>query len=192
LSGHWTTLEDSIDVRSFGDPRSGSADHVFHPPGAWTPRLTTTCLQTQLGGVSQLPNCFASAHCPRRCAKRALEQLRTNAPPPGFSRFPTATRDQPHFQIQHEGSRAVRSGPSQSLTILTPSTMATRPPTERSGSRKNRKRDPTSGLLKGVVETIAPPILEGSEKDIVPEDLTYIGSYNWVDSPNPTIIVPGQ
>ena len=69
--------------------------------------------------------------------------------------------------------------------------MSTQPPTRGSGARKNRKRDPTSGLLKGVVETIPPPILEGSEKHIVPEDLIYIGSYNWVDSPNPTIIVPG-
>ena len=60
------------------------------------------------------------------------------------------------------------------------------------GARNNRSHDPTSGLLKGVVETIPPPILDGSEEHIVPEDLMYIGSYNWVDSPNPTMIVPGQ
>jgi hypothetical protein len=53
-------------------------------------------------------------------------------------------------------------------------------------------QNPASGLLMGVLETLSPPILEGSERDIVPEDLTYIGSYNWVDSPKPTIIVPGQ
>ena len=70
--------------------------------------------------------------------------------------------------------------------------MSVQPPNKRSGGRKKHKYNPTSGLLKGVLEIISPPILEGSEKDIVPEDLVYIGSYNWVDSPKPTIIVPGQ
>ena len=60
------------------------------------------------------------------------------------------------------------------------------------GPPKQPKHDPTSGLLKDVLETISPPILEGSERYIVPEDLIYIGSYNWVEAPNPTIVVPGQ
>ena len=59
-------------------------------------------------------------------------------------------------------------------------------------TRKKRKRNPISGLQKEVLETLSPPVLEGSERDIVPEGLVYIGSYNWVDSPSPTIIVPGQ
>ena len=67
--------------------------------------------------------------------------------------------------------------------------MSTQPPTKR--SRRKRKYNPTSGLLKDVLETISPPVLEGSEKDVVPEDVVYIGSYNWVNSPTPTIIVPG-
>lgn len=70
--------------------------------------------------------------------------------------------------------------------------MSTQPPSKRSVARKNRKNDPTSGLLKEVLETVSLPTLEGYERDIVPEDLVYIGSYNWVDSPKPTIIVPGQ
>ena len=69
--------------------------------------------------------------------------------------------------------------------------MSTQPPNKSPGSRKKRKYNPTSGLLKDVLETISPPILEGSEGDIVLDDLVYIGSYNWVDSPEPTIVVPG-
>ena len=70
--------------------------------------------------------------------------------------------------------------------------MSTQPQNSLPAARKKRKRNPTSGLLKDVLETLSPPVLEGSERDIVPKDLVYIGSYNWVDSPNPTIIVPGQ
>ena len=76
--------------------------------------------------------------------------------------------------------------------IVPPSTMSAQPSNNPPAARKKRKRNPTSGLLKEVLETLSPPILEGSERDIVPEDLVYIGSYNWVDSPSPTIVVPGQ
>ena len=51
--------------------------------------------------------------------------------------------------------------------------------------------DPTSGLLKDVLETISPPMLEGSERYIIPENLISIGSYNWIEAPDPTILVPG-
>ena len=74
---------------------------------------------------------------------------------------------------------------------IAPSVMSTQPLARPSGTRKKNKHNPTSGLLKDVVETLSPPTLEGSERDVVPEDLVYIGSYNWVDSPNPTILVPG-
>ena len=37
-----------------------------------------------------------------------------------------------------------------------------------------------------------PPNLDGSEGAAVPKETTYIGSYNWVGAPIPTIIVPGQ
>ena len=30
------------------------------------------------------------------------------------------------------------------------------------------------------------------EQDIQPKNLTYIGSYNWIESTVPTIIVPGE
>ena len=70
--------------------------------------------------------------------------------------------------------------------------MSAQPQNNPSAARKKRRRNPTSGLLKDVLETFSPPILEGSESDIAPEDLVYIGSYNWVDSQNPTIVVPGQ
>jgi len=117
-----------------------------------------------------------------------------------ISCFSTATRDQPHSEIE--------SG------IIT-STMSAQTPKKRSAARKKPKRDttpglpkqpkqdptpgppkqpkhdPTSGLLKDVLETFSPPVLEGSERYVVPEDLVYIGSYNWVETPNPTIIVPG-
>lgn len=71
-------------------------------------------------------------------------------------------------------------------------TMSTQPPAKRPGGRKKKVYNPTSGLLEGVLETLSPPILDGSEKDAVLEDLLYIGSYNWVDSPDPTIVVPGS
>jgi len=52
--------------------------------------------------------------------------------------------------------------------------------------------DPTRGLVEGALEVIPPPTLDGSEEDTTPRDVTYIGSYNWVEAPEPTIIVPGQ
>ena len=77
-----------------------------------------------------------------------------------------------------------------SSDLLLTSKMYTRPPNQYYGARM--KHDPSSGLIQAVLETLSPPTLEGSERDIVPEDVVYVGSYNWVDSPNPTIIVPGQ
>ena len=47
-------------------------------------------------------------------------------------------------------------------------------------------------LIKQPLETVSPPALQGTERHIVPKDLKYIGSYNWIDAPTPTIIVPGQ
>jgi len=70
--------------------------------------------------------------------------------------------------------------------------MSTQPPNKRPGARKKRNYNSSSGLIKAVLETLSPPTLEGSERDIVPEDVVYIGSYNWVNSPNPTIVVPGS
>jgi len=70
--------------------------------------------------------------------------------------------------------------------------MSTQPPQKRPGARKKRKYNPSSGLIKVVLETLSPPTLDGSERAIVLKDVVYIGSYNWVNSPNPTIVVPGS
>jgi hypothetical protein len=48
-----------------------------------------------------------------------------------------------------------------------------------------------SGLVKPPLKII-PPTLQGIESHIVPNDLKYIGSYNWIDASTSTIIVPGQ
>ncbi|KAF9778716.1 hypothetical protein BJ322DRAFT_1114053 [Thelephora terrestris] len=48
-----------------------------------------------------------------------------------------------------------------------------------------------SDLLKHPLEIVSPPALQGIEKHIAPKHLKYIGSYNWIDAPTPTIIVPG-
>ena len=61
-------------------------------------------------------------------------------------------------------------------------------PAKRSGARWRNDR---CRLLYGVVETLSPPILYGSEKDVTPEDVEHIGSYNWIRSQRPTIVVPG-
>jgi len=76
--------------------------------------------------------------------------------------------------------------------VFIASTISTQLPNKRPVSRKKHKRDPTPSLLKDVLETLSPPILEGSERDVILNDLVYIGSYNWVDSPKPTIVVTGQ
>ena len=104
-----------------------------------------------------------------------------------FGRFPTTAHahDPPHFHRLAQGLKWI------ALSIISP-TMSAQPPNKRPGTRKKRKYSPTSGLLNGVLETISPPILEGSEGEIVPENLVYIGSYNWVNSPKPAIVVPGQ
>ena len=93
---------------------------------------------------------------------------------------PGDARDQPHFGI---------------VSLTMPSKPRTKRPQTKPPSKHSQtkdKDDPTSSLPEGVLETIPLPTLEGSEEDIVPKDLIYIGSYNWVDSPKPTIVVPGQ
>ena len=52
------------------------------------------------------------------------------------------------------------------------------------------ERDLLEGLLPGVLSTIAKPRIGISKIDI--EDLKCIGSYNWTNESNPTIIVPGM
>ena len=91
------------------------------------------------------------------------------------------------FRFISKNSKSKRTS-----AAIAPFVMSTQSPTRPSGAQRKNKHNPTSGLLEDVVETLSPPILEGSEGDVVPEDLAYIGSYNWVDSPNPTIVVPGQ
>lgn len=66
-------------------------------------------------------------------------------------------------------------------------------PTRLSASRKKRlHRWMFHDLIQQPLETLSHPTLQGPEGHIAPRDLKYIGSYNWIDAPTPTIIVPGQ
>ena len=55
-------------------------------------------------------------------------------------------------------------------------------------------RDLYEGLNKESTEVMSKPVLNhrSPEQDIQPKNLTYIGSYNWIESTVPTIIVPGE
>ncbi|RPD56654.1 hypothetical protein L227DRAFT_595062 [Lentinus tigrinus ALCF2SS1-6] len=49
------------------------------------------------------------------------------------------------------------------------------------------------GLKDGVIRTISKPSVDISTGEAIkPENVTYIGSYNWVEEDQPTIIVPGS
>lgn len=47
------------------------------------------------------------------------------------------------------------------------------------------------GLVKQPLVTVSSPALQGIEGCIVPKGLRYIGSYNWVETPAPTVVVLG-
>lgn len=54
-------------------------------------------------------------------------------------------------------------------------------------------RDLYEGLNKQSGEVVSKPVPDyRSGKDLQPEDLTYLGSYNWVEATVPSIIVPGE
>jgi len=54
-------------------------------------------------------------------------------------------------------------------------------------------RDLYQGLDKESTEVISKPTLNPqSGKDLQPKDLTYLGSYNWIEATVPSIIVPGE
>ena len=54
-------------------------------------------------------------------------------------------------------------------------------------------RDIIEGLEADAVRTIARPTVSAStENPIKPENVEYVGSYNWEGAPHPTIIVPGE
>ena len=55
-------------------------------------------------------------------------------------------------------------------------------------------RDLYEGLNKESTEVISKPVLDYRTpgQDIQPKNLTYIGSYNWIESVVPTILVPGE
>lgn len=53
-------------------------------------------------------------------------------------------------------------------------------------------RDILEGLLPSPVQTIEKPAACADADEIRVRDLKYIGSYNWVESQKPTIIVPGK
>ncbi|KAG6864833.1 hypothetical protein C0991_006893, partial [Blastosporella zonata] len=53
-------------------------------------------------------------------------------------------------------------------------------------------RDLLEGLSTTHLQIIAKLLPLGSEEEVKVTDLQYAGSYNWVDKPTPTIIVPGS
>ena len=55
-------------------------------------------------------------------------------------------------------------------------------------------RDLYEGLNKVSAEVISKPTLDSrvSGQDIQPKNLTYLGSYNWIEATIPSIIVPGK
>ncbi|KAK0448474.1 uncharacterized protein EV420DRAFT_1275698 [Desarmillaria tabescens] len=57
-------------------------------------------------------------------------------------------------------------------------------------SHKKKKREITNGLNAEPIATLTVPPVDGPNVAI--RDPKYIGSYNWVDSPSPTILVPGS
>ncbi|RDX48823.1 hypothetical protein OH76DRAFT_630773 [Lentinus brumalis] len=70
-----------------------------------------------------------------------------------------------------------------------------------SNYRSTTTRDPTlppdrdlmEGLGRDAVRTLSKPSVDSSKGDPVkPEDVQYLGSYNWVEEVQPTIIVPGS
>ncbi|TBU25104.1 glycosyl transferase family, a/b domain-containing protein [Dichomitus squalens] len=54
--------------------------------------------------------------------------------------------------------------------------------------------DVTEGLLSEPLRRFTLPSVprDGTAPSIQPENFKYLGSYNWLDSPNPTILVPGS
>ncbi len=53
------------------------------------------------------------------------------------------------------------------------------------------KRDMFADLAQDALATIPLPQKETSGDEIVISDFAFIGSYNWKESEEPTIIVPG-
>ena len=55
-------------------------------------------------------------------------------------------------------------------------------------------RDLYEGLNKEPVQVVSKPTLasRAPERDIQPKELTYLGSYNWIEATVPSIIVPGE
>jgi len=53
-------------------------------------------------------------------------------------------------------------------------------------------REILDGLLPSTIQTIGKPLAMTDADEIALRDLKYIGSYNWVESEKPTIIVPGR
>jgi hypothetical protein len=48
------------------------------------------------------------------------------------------------------------------------------------------------GLFSTPLQTIAKLAANASDKEVEIKDLQYVGSYNWTDNIDPTIIVPGK
>ena len=55
-------------------------------------------------------------------------------------------------------------------------------------------RNLMEGLSSTVIRTLTKPVVavKSGDESIKPKHLEYVASYNWVDEPQPTIIVPGM
>lgn len=55
-------------------------------------------------------------------------------------------------------------------------------------------RDLYDGIDKASTEVISKPSLDSraSEQDLQPKNLAFLGSYTWIESTVPSIIVPGE
>ena len=53
-------------------------------------------------------------------------------------------------------------------------------------------RNITDGLAPSAIQTIKKPVADPTDEEIKITDLSYIGSFNWVEASVPTIIVPGK
>ncbi len=56
-------------------------------------------------------------------------------------------------------------------------------------NHKKKKREITDGLSADPITALTVPLSTGK---VAIKDPKCIGSYNWVDSPSPTILVPGE
>lgn len=93
--------------------------------------------------------------------------------------------DPPHIHTAMSYRRPYRTGPPHRGRTLNAY--------ERARPNPNG-RDLYEGLNKESTEVVSKPTLDyrAPGQDIQPKNLTYLGSYNWIEATVPSIIVPGE